>query len=247
MTRMTAESLALAVAMAVAAGLMGCFAVMRRMSLAADPLSHVALPGIGLALAFHIHPLVGAVVMLFFGALMVWALEERSRAATETMIGVVFSAALAVGALTTSGEELVDALVGRPGALGQWELAFGLIGAVAVIIFVIRSRHALVVTLVSPEVARTAGINVRRLNLLYLELFALTIALGLRYDGQAAGQRAERDDGDVGGPGHHGHGRGHLGGHHHAPRERPDDRARLGLRVRPEPAARTGLGLTACG
>jgi ABC-type Mn2+/Zn2+ transport system permease subunit len=37
--------------------------------------------------------------------------------------------------------------------------------------------------LVSPDVARTAGINVRRLNLLYLLTFALTIALGLRYLG----------------------------------------------------------------
>jgi ABC-type Mn2+/Zn2+ transport system permease subunit len=180
---MTPESLLLAVAMAVAAGLVGCFAVMRRMSLAADPLSHVALPGIGIAIALHLHPLVGALAMLFFGALMVWALEERSRAATETMIGVVFSTALAVGALMTSGEDLVDALVGRPGTLGAWELGFGALGATGVVVFVIRYRHALVVTLVSPEVARTAGINVRRLNLLYLQLFALTIALGLRYLG----------------------------------------------------------------
>jgi ABC-type Mn2+/Zn2+ transport system permease subunit len=30
---------------------------MRRMELAANPLSHIALPGIGMALAFHIHPI----------------------------------------------------------------------------------------------------------------------------------------------------------------------------------------------
>ena len=113
---MTIEALGLSVAMAFAAGLVGCFAVMRRMGLAADALSHVALPGIGVALALHIHPLVGAVAMLFFGALLVWALEERSRAATETVIGVVFSAALAVGSLMTSGDELIDALFGGPGA-----------------------------------------------------------------------------------------------------------------------------------
>ena len=46
--------------MAAAAGLVGCFAIMRRMSLAADPLSHVALPGVGVALALGIHPLFGA-------------------------------------------------------------------------------------------------------------------------------------------------------------------------------------------
>jgi zinc transport system permease protein len=37
--------------------------------------------------------------------------------------------------------------------------------------------------LVSPDLARTAGIDVRRLNLVFLLMFALTIALGLRYLG----------------------------------------------------------------
>src|SRR6516164_3244598 len=115
---MTTESLLLSIAVAAAAGLVGCFAVMRRMALAADPLSHVALPGIGVAMALHIHPIFGAVAMLFFGALIVWALENRARAATETLIGVVFSAALAVGSLMTSGDELFQALFGGAGKLG---------------------------------------------------------------------------------------------------------------------------------
>jgi len=182
-TPMTVDALVLGVAMAVASGLIGCFAVMRRMSLAADPLSHVALPGIGIALALRIHPIFGAVAVLFFGALLVWALEQRTRSATETMIGIVFSAALAVGSMTTSGEDLIEALFGTSGALSTSELIFGLVGSVAVIVFIITQRDRLIVMLVSPEVARTAGINVRRLNLLYLEAFALTIALGLRYLG----------------------------------------------------------------
>jgi len=180
---MTIELLALAVAMAVASGLIGCFAVMRRMSLAADPLSHVALPGIGMALALRINPIFGAAALLFFGALLVWALEHRTRAATETMIGIVFSAALAIGSMMTSGEDLIDALFGSSAALSTSELIFGYVGATAVIVFIVTQRDRLIVMLVSPEVARTSGINVDRLNLLYLEAFALTIALGLRYLG----------------------------------------------------------------
>jgi zinc transport system permease protein len=180
---MSAEGLVLAVAMAVAAGLVGCFAVMRRMSLAADPLSHVALPGIGIALALHIHPVFGAVAMLLFGALLVWALEEKAREATETMIGVVFSAALAVGSLITSGDSLIEALFGGAGTLTWPEILFGLAGAAAVVLFIVAYRNGLVVMLVSPDLARTAGVGVERLNLLYLLMFALTIALGLRYLG----------------------------------------------------------------
>ncbi|HLI62355.1 MAG TPA: metal ABC transporter permease [Terriglobales bacterium] len=180
---MSSETLLLSVAMAVAAALVGCFAVMRRMALAADPLSHVALPGIGIALALHLNPIFGAVAMLFFGALLVWALEDMSRAATETVIGVVFSTALAVGSLMTSGEDLIEALFGGVGVLKWPEVAFGLAAATGIVLFIITQRNSLIVMLVSPDVARTAGINVRRLNLLYLEMFALTIALGLRYLG----------------------------------------------------------------
>lgn len=180
---MTAEALVLSVAMAVAAGLVGCFAVMRRMALAADALSHVALPGIGVALALHVHPVFGAAAMLFFGALLIWALEDRTRVATETVIGVVFSAALAVGSMMTTGDELIEALFGGAGDLSLPEVVFGFVGAAAVIAFAVTQRNKLIVALVSLDVARTAGIDVRRLNLLYLETFALTVALGLRFLG----------------------------------------------------------------
>lgn len=176
-------ALALSIATAIAAGLIGCFAVMRRMALAADAISHVALPGIGVALALRIHPLAGAGAMLFFGTLLIWALERRTRIATETIIGVVFSAALAAGSLMSSGEELIDALFGGPGRLTTGEIVFGLLAAAGVVAFVLKNRSGLLLVLLSPEVARTAGIPVARLNLLYLEAFALTVALGLRYLG----------------------------------------------------------------
>jgi len=77
----------------------------------------------------------------------------------------------------------MDALFGAPGTLTSWELGAGLLGAAAVIAFALAARDRLVLALVSPEIALTAGIRVRRLNLLYLLAFALTVALGLRYLG----------------------------------------------------------------
>jgi ABC-type Mn2+/Zn2+ transport system permease subunit len=170
-------------AMATAAGLVGSFAVVRRMALAGDALSHVALPGIGVAMALHIHPIFGALAMLMFGAVIVWALEERTRGSTETVIGVVFSAALAVGSLLTTGDDLIDALFGGASAGSRAESVVSAVSAIGVAWFVLRSRHRLVVTLVSPDIARTAGVDVSRLNLWFLLVFALTIALGLRYLG----------------------------------------------------------------
>ncbi len=85
--------------------------------------------------------------------------------------------------MLASGEELIEALLGRPGALSRWEAAVGLAAAAAVIAFVLRAKDRLVIALVSPDIARTAGIDAERLNLLYLLAFALTVALGLRYLG----------------------------------------------------------------
>lgn len=85
--------------------------------------------------------------------------------------------------------------------------------AIVVIAFILSQRNRLVVMLVSPDVARTAGIDVRRLNLLFLQTFALTIALGLRYLGvllmgaliiippahrEATGEHPDVDVGDCG-------------------------------------------------
>jgi ABC-type Mn2+/Zn2+ transport system permease subunit len=180
---MSIEAVLLAIATSVAAGLMGSFAVMRRMSLAADPLSHVALPGIGVALTLHREPIFGAVAALLVGAFLVWVLEDKARAATESIIGVVFAAALAVGSLTTSGEDLIDALFGGGSTPSFAEVVFVLVAAVGIVTFVISKRNRLVVMIISPDMAHTAGVNVRIVDLFYLLLFALTIGIGLRYLG----------------------------------------------------------------
>jgi zinc transport system permease protein len=180
---MGASGFALSIGMAVAAGLVGCFAVMRRMALASDAMSHVALPGIGLALAFHLHPALGAIAALTLGAVLVWGLEQRTGISTETVVGVVFSVALAVGSMLATGDELIDALLGAPATLEPWEVALGLAGALAVAAFMLAQRNRLILALVSADIARTSGIRVARLELLYLLAFALTVALGLRYLG----------------------------------------------------------------
>jgi ABC-type Mn2+/Zn2+ transport system permease subunit len=179
----SALALALALVMAVAAGLVGCFAVMRRMTLASDAISHVALPGIGIALALHFHPILGGLAALLLGTVLVWAVEHKTGIPTETVIGVVFSAALAVGSLLTSGEELIEALFGAPREVSPVETLLGLIGAALVIGFILRARNRLVIALVSPDLARTLGIDTARMDLLFLLAFSLTVALGLRYLG----------------------------------------------------------------
>jgi ABC-type Mn2+/Zn2+ transport system permease subunit len=170
-------------AASAAAGLLGSFVVLRRMVLAADALSHVALPGIGLALLLKVNPLIGAVFALLVGTLLIWGIERRARLATETIIGVVFSAALALGSLMTSGDELIHALLGKPTELAAWELAIGLAAATGVIVFLVHRRNEILVSIVSRDVARSMGISPAWLDLQFMLAFAVTVAVGVRYLG----------------------------------------------------------------
>ena len=76
----------------------------------------MALPGIGIAIVLKVHPASGAVLMLLLGAALIWGLQQRTRLATETVTGVVFSAALATGTMLATGDELIEALLGSPEA-----------------------------------------------------------------------------------------------------------------------------------
>ena len=154
--------------MSAAAGLVGSIAVMRRMALASDALSHVALPGVAFALLFHFDPLLGGIAALMLGTFLVWALEYRTRIPTEAVIGVLFSAALAIGSLMASGEDLIEALLGNVAVASTFDAVIGFAAAALVIIFMVRARSRLVIRLVSPDLLGTLGVNVPRLDLLFL-------------------------------------------------------------------------------
>jgi ABC-type Mn2+/Zn2+ transport system permease subunit len=176
-------SIILALLTALAAGLIGSFALMKRMSLAGDVISHIALPGLGLALVFHINPLVGAAATLLLGTFLIWHLQKGGTITTDVAIGVIFTAALAVGTLVTPSEDLIEALFGGFQSLTLSWFLVGILAVAGIIMFIWRFRHQLIIGLFSPDLAAAAGINVSRLNLYYLLMFSLTVLLGLRFLG----------------------------------------------------------------
>lgn len=177
-------SLALAVLVALASGMVGSFALMRRMTLAGDALSHVALPGIGIALLYSFNPVFGGAIALLAGAFLIWKVERLTPLNTEAIIGVLFSLSLAVGAIAIKEEhELIETLFGGITAVTFPEFLFGMAVGAFVIWFIFVNRHALVLTLVSRELAKTARISVERLQLYFLFTFALTVIIGMKFLG----------------------------------------------------------------
>lgn len=176
-------SIILAFLTAFVSGLVGSFALMKRMTLAGDVISHIALPGLGAALLLKINPLLGAMATLLVGILLIWKLQRNTGLAAETAIGVIFVASVAVGALITPSEELIEALFGGLGSLDALTFALGVFAALLIAWFIFKFKNQLVLELFSPELAASAGLNLNKLDLYYLLIFGLTVLLGLKFLG----------------------------------------------------------------
>ena len=183
MNEASVYAIVLGLATALVAGMVGSFGLMKRMTLAGDVVSHLALPGLGVAFLWRANPIAGAAITLALGIVLIHQLERRSGLATDTAIGVVFVAALAAGALLTPREDLIDALFGGFGEITTIEVAIGLLGCVAVMGTLYAIRHKLILIIFSPDIARALKIDVDRVNFLYLCTFGATILLGLRFLG----------------------------------------------------------------
>jgi len=175
--------LALALLFGLAAGLVGCFALMKRMLLAGDVISHLALPGLGAAFLFKVSPLVGGATTLFLGTLLVWRLQKKTGLTTDATIGVVFAAALAIGAAVTPREDLIDALFGELQRVSVLGFLLGLAATLVVALSLFLLKDGLALAIFSPDLAAATGVNVDRVNLSFLLVFSLTVLVGLRFMG----------------------------------------------------------------
>jgi len=164
-------------------GYLGSFMVLKRMSLVGDALSHVALPGMAIALILNLNPIFGAFVALILAVIGVWYLSEKSEIYPEALVGVFFTASLAIGILITPEPELLEALFGNFEKIG---LLDGIIIAVSsTLIFTLISRisKSLLLGVVSEDLAKAEGINMKSINLIYLLLVGSVVALGVKFVG----------------------------------------------------------------
>jgi ABC-type Mn2+/Zn2+ transport system permease subunit len=173
----------LALSAALAAGLVGGFALMRGMSLAGDAVSHIALPGLGVAMLVGVHPLLGGALTLLLGAVLIWRLETQTGLDTQTVVGVVFSASLALGGLITPNEDLIGALFGGFRGLSTLEFFVALLLTGTILLALWRWKDQFVINLFSSEMAAATGLNRSRVDLMFSLIFAMTVLVGLRFLG----------------------------------------------------------------
>lgn len=166
-----------------AAGYLGSFMVLKRMSLVGDALSHVALPGMAIAIALQKSPILGAFIALTIAIVGIWFLEKKSTLYPETLVGIFFTTSLALGVLITPEPDLLEALFGNIEKITMIEGLLAIFLSVIMIITIKKISNKLILGIISEELAKSTGINISKINFIYLFLVGLVVALGVKFVG----------------------------------------------------------------
>jgi len=167
----------------IAAGYLGSFMVLKKMSLVGDALTHVALPGMAIALTFNFSPTLGAFLALTLAVIGVWYLEKTSSIYPETLVGIFFTASLAIGLLITPEPDLLEALFGNLEKVTTLEGVLTIIVSLLFIFFTWLISKKLLIGIVSEELAKSMNISMSKYNLFYLLLVGGVVALGVKFVG----------------------------------------------------------------
>ncbi len=168
---------------AAASGLVGSFLILRRMALMSDAMSHVALPGIAVGVLLRFNPLLGGLAFLFLGVLLIWLIETKTKLAAESVTGVMFVTALAIGALLIPQQDLLEAFFGSVEKITATQLLFQTLIAVGIIAFILVFMKKLTLFSIAPDLATSIKLSPVKLELVLLTLIALTITIGISFVG----------------------------------------------------------------
>jgi zinc/manganese transport system permease protein len=166
---------------AVIAGAVGYFLVLRGQTFAGHALAHVGFTGATGAVLLGVAPFWGLVAMTAAAGIGMGAVGERGLAQRDVAIGLVLALALGFGLLflhfyTAYASQATALLFGNVLAVDRatvWVLAA--LGALSLLSLAVISRPLLFASL-QPELAEARGISLTLYGMLFLAIVALTTA-----------------------------------------------------------------------
>lgn len=171
------NALMTAIVIGVVSGAVGCFIILRSMSLMGDAISHAVLPGVALSFMLGINFFIGAIVFGLLASFIITFIKENSVIKGDTAIGITFSSFLALGViligLANSSTDLFHILFGNILAVqdsDMW-LTLGVSGLVLFLIGLFFKE--LLLTSFDPILAKTMGINVNFYHYLLMGMLTL--------------------------------------------------------------------------
>lgn len=171
------NALITALVIGVVSGVVGCFIILRGMSLMGDAISHAVLPGVALSYIFGINFFVGAIVFGVIASIMITYIKGNSIIKGDTAIGITFSSFLALGVIligvANSSTDLFHILFGNILAVQDSDKWVTIAVSAVVLAFVVLFFKELLLTSFDPVMAQAMGINVSFFHYLLMVLLTL--------------------------------------------------------------------------
>jgi zinc/manganese transport system permease protein len=172
---------------AIVAGVVGYFVVLRRLSFAAHALSHIGFAGAAGAVLLGLNPLVGLLVFTSGGGLGIAALSKRS-INHDTQIGIVLAFMLGLGVLFISlykgyATQAYSLLFGEILGISSGDVVVTLIAAILTVAVMTLLYRRLLFSSLDADVAQARGVPVTLLHTIFLLLIALATAVSVQVVG----------------------------------------------------------------
>lgn len=173
---------------AIIAPFIGNFLVVRRLSLVADTLSHVALTGVAIGLLMGVDPLITTIIVTVITAYIIEEIRSSEYVSAESILAMILPGGLALALILISiangfNTNLFTYLFGSITTVTQMDvwiiLALGIgIGSVLLMFY-----REFMYTSFDEVSARTSGIPVRLVNHVFMILIALTVSVAMKVVG----------------------------------------------------------------
>ena len=182
------RALAGGVLVGILAPVLGTFIVLRRYSLIAETLAHVALMGVAIGLATKFLPSLFALLAATIGAILVEQLRARGRLPGDVAMAVVLYGALAfaivvIGFAGGFNVDLFSFLFGSILSVAPFDLWLLAGLTVVVVLFVSVFFIDLAQIAFDDDLAKVSGVRTDRLNLALAVLTGATITMSMRVVG----------------------------------------------------------------
>lgn len=173
---------------AIIAGIIGYFVVLRRSSFAAHGLSHAGFTGAAGAVLFGLSPIVGLFAFTLAGAFVMSALGRRA-ASRDVQIGVVLAFMLGLGVLFISlyrggyATEAYSILFGEILGISSTDVWVTLVAGALVLVAFAAMYRPLLFTSLDEDVAEAKGIPIFGIGLAFMLLLAAATSIAVQVVG----------------------------------------------------------------
>jgi len=169
-------------------GLLGTMAVNHQMAFFSDALGHSAITGIGLGIILGMRS--DLLAMLIFGiiwAILICLIKQSGSASVDTIISVFSSTSIAAGLLILARggkfAKYSSLLIGDILAITPSDLLSLLIALPVGVVLWALLYNQLLLTSVSPALARSRGIRTRLIECAFVVMVAVAVMLAIRWVG----------------------------------------------------------------